>query len=337
GGSALDATPYQLRADAPAVKNPYTRQNFGATTGGPVKTHGICDGTRRTNFVVTYNGSRGSNLFDQYATVPTAAMRAGDFSLVNAPLIDPATGQPFPNNQIPVDRISPTSLALLDYYPLPNLGGLTQNFHRVDTVSSVNDTLNVRVTHNFTPAAAGGGRGGGGRGGVRAGRRARRGRTRRGRRRRRSGGRRPGRARPGAGDGRQHDRAVAVPPQRQRSAQRAARARRPHVGRQPRRPRVVQHPAPSDDAHGERELLVDLVAEPEQLRQHAERRRRCGHRRRVGGSLRLRPAGAVVLDVSRRARRDAVAPQRQARGARLQLDAAVEDAPAARGRRFPAG
>jgi hypothetical protein len=212
------------------VKNPYTRQNFGATIGGPVKIHGVYDGTRRTNFVVTYNGSRGSNLFDQYATVPTAAMRAGDFSLVNAPLIDPATGQPFPNNQIPVDRISPTSLALLDYYPLPNLGGLTQNFHRVDTVSSVNDTLNVRVTHNFTPAAAGGGRGGGGRGGFGGG----------GGR----GGRRPGRARPGAGDGRQHDRAVAVPPQRQRSAQRAARARRPHVGRQPRRPRVVQHPAP---------------------------------------------------------------------------------------------
>ena len=42
---------------------------------------GIYKGDRRTNFTASYSGNRGGDLFDQYATVPTAAMRAGDFSV----------------------------------------------------------------------------------------------------------------------------------------------------------------------------------------------------------------------------------------------------------------
>ena len=72
--------PYQLRGDTAAPDTPYTQQSFGGTIGGPLKIPHVYDGTRRTNFVLTYNGNRGRNLFDQYATVPTAAMRAGDFS-----------------------------------------------------------------------------------------------------------------------------------------------------------------------------------------------------------------------------------------------------------------
>jgi len=166
GGSVLDSAPYQLRADSIAGKKPYTKNTYGGTIGGPVKIHGIYDGTRKTNFVLSYNGNRGSNLFDQLATVPTAALRSGDLSSVGAQLIDPVTGQAFPNNQIPASRISPTSLALLRFIPLPNLDGDARNFHHTDTVASAGDTINLRVTHNFTPAAAGGrGGGGGGRGG----------------------------------------------------------------------------------------------------------------------------------------------------------------------------
>ncbi|HEX9366244.1 MAG TPA: hypothetical protein VF921_06440, partial [Vicinamibacterales bacterium] len=164
GGSALDSAPYQLRADSVAGKKPYTKNTYGGTIGGPVKIPGIYDGTRKTNFVLTYNGNRGSNLFDQLATVPTAALRAGDLSSVGVQLIDPATGQPFLNNQIPGSRISPSALALLRFIPLPNLDGNSRNFHHTDTVASAGDNVSLRVTHNFTPNAAGG-RGGGGRGG----------------------------------------------------------------------------------------------------------------------------------------------------------------------------
>jgi hypothetical protein len=164
-GSALDSAPYQLRPDSTQATNPYNRQNFGATIGGPVIIPGIYNGTRRTTFTVTYGGNRGANLFDQYATVPTAAQRAGDFSSLQTPLINPATGQPFTANQIPSGQINPASTALLRFIPLPNLDGTTRNFHYVTTRDSSADNVTVRLTHNFTPLAArggGGGRAGGG-------------------------------------------------------------------------------------------------------------------------------------------------------------------------------
>jgi hypothetical protein len=178
GSSALDSAPYQLRPDSAVAKRPYTRQTFGTTIGGPVRLPGMYDGTRRTNFTFTYGGNRGDDLFNQYATVPDEAMRRGDFSSLTTQLIDPLTGLAFPNNQIPEDRLSPTSLALMRFIPLPNLPGASRNFQHIATINSSSDNVNVRVTHNFTPAAAGvrggrgrgggpgGGRGGGGRGGA---------------------------------------------------------------------------------------------------------------------------------------------------------------------------
>ena len=178
GGSILDSAPYQLRPDSATTKQPYTKNSFGTTFGGPVKLPGLYDGTNRTNFVLTYNGNRGSNLFDQYTTVPTLAMRAGDFSSAGVPLIDPATGLAFANNQIPTQRMDPGALALLRFIPEPNVpGAASQNYHTLDTYSSARDNVSLRVTHNFTPNQAGGGRGGGrggggfgGRGGGRGGR-----------------------------------------------------------------------------------------------------------------------------------------------------------------------
>ena len=164
GGSALDAAPYQLRSDAPVAGAPYTRQTFGGTFGGPLKIPGVYDGTRRTNFTVTYNGNRGDELFDQYATVPTLAMRAGNFATASAQLVDPVTGIPLAGNQIPLASMSPAARALLQYIPSPNLPGPTRNFHYTTTTDSIGDNIGGRITHNFTPAAAG--RGGAGRGGF---------------------------------------------------------------------------------------------------------------------------------------------------------------------------
>jgi trimeric autotransporter adhesin len=164
GGSILDAAPYQLRRDSVAGRAPYNRQNFGGTVGGPVRIPGVYDGTRRTNFTVSYNGNRGDELFDQYGTVPTEAMRTGNFTAASGRLIDPRTGLPIPGNQIPQEALSATSLALLRYIPSPNLPGATQNFHYTTTTDSIGDNFSGRITHNFTSTPAG--RGGGGRGGF---------------------------------------------------------------------------------------------------------------------------------------------------------------------------
>jgi hypothetical protein len=66
------------------------------------------------------------------ATVPTEAMRRGDFSELLNPnngffsgariIRDPVTGQPFENNIIPSSRLSPNGLAFLRTYPLPTPG-----------------------------------------------------------------------------------------------------------------------------------------------------------------------------------------------------------------------
>lgn len=171
GGSALDAAPYQLRQDTVDVPRPYNRQQFGMTAGGPVKIPGIYDGTRRTNITATYNGNRGDELFDQYGTVPTAALRNGDFSSLTTQLFDPATGLPFHGNQIPASQITAGALSLLRFIPAANLDGTARNYHRATTTNTLSDNVNMRLTHNLTPAAgrgrAGGrGAGGGGRAGV---------------------------------------------------------------------------------------------------------------------------------------------------------------------------
>lgn len=66
------------------------------------------------------------------ATVPTEAMRRGDFSELLNPangffagarvITNPLTGQPFPNNVIPQNMLSPNGLALLNAYPTPTAG-----------------------------------------------------------------------------------------------------------------------------------------------------------------------------------------------------------------------
>jgi hypothetical protein len=64
-------------------------------------------------------------------TLPTEAMRNGDFSASSVPIYDPLTGDPatganrtqFPGNRIPADRISPIAQRILANVPLPNIAG----------------------------------------------------------------------------------------------------------------------------------------------------------------------------------------------------------------------
>lgn len=172
GGSALDSAPYQLREGATSVKKPYARNTYGGTVGGPLKIPGLLSGDR-TNFTLNYSGNHSNNLFDQYATVPTAAMRGGDFSGTGLTIIDPSTGKPFAGNQIPSNRLSPQAVALERFIPLPNLDGASQNFHYATTTKSTSDSISLRIQQQLTSAPAGrggaGGRGGGAPGGARGG------------------------------------------------------------------------------------------------------------------------------------------------------------------------
>src|SRR4029453_6554720 len=87
------------------------------------------------------------------ATVPTQAMRNGDFSGANFVVRDPNTGQPFPGNVIPANRISAESRRVMDFsLPLPNLANLANGFGRYQTAVTPEVTrqrYDARVDHEF--------------------------------------------------------------------------------------------------------------------------------------------------------------------------------------------
>ena len=170
--SALDAKAYSLTGAASA-KPDYMQQRFGASVGGPLNIPHIYNGGTKTFFFVNYTGNRTDNPIDNFLTVPTFAERNGDFSSTlvrNGPnagqavvVRNPLTGQAFTNDQIPSAMINAAATTLLNYIPLPNLPGNAQNYHFISAVGQSNDNLNLRLMHNFGPAARGPFGGGGGR------------------------------------------------------------------------------------------------------------------------------------------------------------------------------
>jgi len=122
----------------------FKRNQFGGTIGGPVvlpeKLFGPLgyDGHDKTFFFFSYEGLRQRAASNLITTVPTAAMRRGDFSqLKNAAgqqivIYDPVTTRSvsggfvrtaFPGNIIPDNRFNSVARNILRYWPLPNRPG----------------------------------------------------------------------------------------------------------------------------------------------------------------------------------------------------------------------
>lgn len=126
------------------VKKPPFRQNqFGATAGFPIK-------PRKIFFFGSWEALRRTKGLSKLQTVPTIRERAGDFSELSKPIIDPLTGKPFDGNIIPPERFNPVGVALLDLFPLPNLPGLTRNFVNNAKEIRDEDLFSTRVDVNLS-------------------------------------------------------------------------------------------------------------------------------------------------------------------------------------------
>jgi hypothetical protein len=115
---------------------PFRYNQFGFSIGGPVFIPKLYNGRNRTFFFADYEGFRRSSVSTAVDTVPTAAMRVGNFAGLNA-VFDPLSTVPtgatytrtrFPNDQIPLSRFDPVALKMVNAYPLPNQAGIANNY-----------------------------------------------------------------------------------------------------------------------------------------------------------------------------------------------------------------
>ena len=119
--------------DVNSLPKPLYRINIsGYTLGGPVVIPGIADGRDQKSgkkfyfFVSQEYTDDARPTTTSRANMPTALEKMGDFSqtrITNGtiqPIIDPLTGQPFPGNVIPANRISPLGQRMLNLLPTAN-------------------------------------------------------------------------------------------------------------------------------------------------------------------------------------------------------------------------
>lgn len=146
--------------DRPTTKIPPYKQNqFGGGIGGPIWLPRLYKGTNRSFFFFNYEGLRIRQAQTLVSTVPTDAVRNGDFSGTSVVIYDPATARvvngqtvrdPFPGNRIPTARISAAGKGLLDYYPRPNLPGAVANYVDNETNRLDSDQYTARVDHQVS-------------------------------------------------------------------------------------------------------------------------------------------------------------------------------------------
>ena len=166
--AALDANQWQRnRSGDPRLANgpdPYSFNQWAFHFGGPVLLPGGFNKDRsKLFFFWGEEWIRRRDTPTSTLTVPTAAMRRGDFSALLNPsnpffgrvrtITDPLTGQPFPNNIIPPDRISPNGQALLNTYPLPTPGFQQGTSNWIGTQPHHSDLRKDTVKFDFVPTS----------------------------------------------------------------------------------------------------------------------------------------------------------------------------------------
>lgn len=159
------------------------RNQFGVALGGPVYLPGIYKQREKTFWFFQYEGHRENDpLAASLSTVPTAAFRSGDFSALLGPqigtdalgrpifsgqLYDPFSTRPLgggyirdpiPGNNLATyvspytggSLINAVGQKLINFYPQPLSGGLTNNWSATGLAPNNSDEFSGRIDHNFS-------------------------------------------------------------------------------------------------------------------------------------------------------------------------------------------
>ena len=124
---------------------------FGGTIGGP-----LTRSRQSTFFFFSYQGVRQVTPSATYYTVPTAAMKAGDFSAAGVTIYDPSTinaagaRTPFQGNIIPASQFNPVAVKILSYYPSPTLPGIANNFFSQEPSTATAKDYSVRIDRRIS-------------------------------------------------------------------------------------------------------------------------------------------------------------------------------------------
>jgi hypothetical protein len=144
----LKARPWILPSSQGKPKLVYNE--FGGSLGGPIKRDKLF-------YFASFEGTFDRENAARLGTVPTPAMKQGDFSASLNPIYDPNTGdpngsnrQPFANNRIPEARFNPITRRLSELLPNPNVDttGLNANYYASAAYLFDRKRLDTKVNWN---------------------------------------------------------------------------------------------------------------------------------------------------------------------------------------------
>jgi Carboxypeptidase regulatory-like domain len=129
-------------------------REFGGTVGGPLSRD-------RLFWFMSYQGNIADGSTTQFATVPTYAELAGNFSAAGVPIYNPATGVvtginaglsrfAFPGGIIPATLFNPVALTYLSFLPATNLTGTANNLEQNVRYGDRSNVADGRLDYHFT-------------------------------------------------------------------------------------------------------------------------------------------------------------------------------------------
>ena len=169
----FDANGFNANHTNPVTpRGSFSRNQYGATLGGPVVIPRLYNGLGKTFFFVSYEGLRDTSAGSFTGTVPTALERTGDFSQTTdangKPIViyDPSTtnskGPGYSRTQLNAGTanankitapLNPIGVAIVNLYPLPNRTGTggsdLNNYFSNAPGTDDNNSFDVRIDHQF--------------------------------------------------------------------------------------------------------------------------------------------------------------------------------------------